>query len=255
MVTRVSQNHVCQSTVIELRQYTLYRGERDTLINLFDAVFIESQEQVGIEVIGQFRDLDDEAKFVWLRGFSDMDERARSLTKFYASSVWKANRDAATATMVDSDDVLLLRPVRSGSGFSLDHSRHNRASDGGERGVVEATILQLESPPMAEALRTFERMIGPLTMASGGRVLAFLVTEASENNYPALPIRQGVNVLAWFSGFTDRVARENYLQYQEDLLRALASVPGSSGVAQVLRLAPTRRSLLHGMSRPSALVG
>ena len=52
--------------VVELRQYTLHPGARDTLVRLFDAHFVESQERCGMRVIGQFRDLDDPDRFVWL---------------------------------------------------------------------------------------------------------------------------------------------------------------------------------------------
>ena len=51
-------------------------GRRDDLIELFDREFVETQEAVGIQVIGQFRDLDDPNRFVWLRGFNDMSARA-----------------------------------------------------------------------------------------------------------------------------------------------------------------------------------
>jgi hypothetical protein len=44
--------------IVELRQYTLYPGKRDVLIDLFDRTFIESQEVLGMRIIGQFRDLD-----------------------------------------------------------------------------------------------------------------------------------------------------------------------------------------------------
>ena len=44
--------------VVELRQYTLRHGQRDVLIELFDRELIETQEAVGMELIGQFRDLD-----------------------------------------------------------------------------------------------------------------------------------------------------------------------------------------------------
>src|SRR5262245_18513215 len=44
--------------VVELRQYTLPPGKRDILNDLFDREFIESQEAVGMTIIGQFRDLD-----------------------------------------------------------------------------------------------------------------------------------------------------------------------------------------------------
>src|SRR3546814_8907243 len=57
--------------VLELRQYTLRPHTRDTLIALFDSTFVESQEAVGMSVLGQFRDLDDPERFVWLRGRSE----------------------------------------------------------------------------------------------------------------------------------------------------------------------------------------
>ena len=130
------------SPIVELRQYTLLPGMRDVLIDLFEAKLVESQETTGMKIIGTFRDLGDETKFVWLRGFGSMDSRGRSLGDFYGGSVWKSNRDAANRTMVDSDDVLLLRPARAGSAFTLDDERPPLdAGNGLDRGIVEATIL------------------------------------------------------------------------------------------------------------------
>ena len=97
--------------VVELRQYTLRHGQRDVLIELFDREFIESQEAVGMELIGQFRDLDRPERFVWMRGFPDMQRRREALEAFYGGPVWKTHAAAANATMVDVDDVLLLRPI------------------------------------------------------------------------------------------------------------------------------------------------
>ena len=57
--------------VVELRQYTLKRGQREALVWLFENFFIEPQEAAGMQVIGQFQDLDDPDRFVWLRGFPD----------------------------------------------------------------------------------------------------------------------------------------------------------------------------------------
>ncbi len=63
--------------IVELRQYTLHPGRRDALIDLFDREFVESQEALGMKIIGQFRDLDNPNRFVWLRGFRDMPSRAK----------------------------------------------------------------------------------------------------------------------------------------------------------------------------------
>ncbi len=70
------------SPIVELRQYVLRPGQRDVLIEPFDAELVETQEDVGMKVIGQFRDLDDPNGFVWLRGFPDMAARTRSLAAF-----------------------------------------------------------------------------------------------------------------------------------------------------------------------------
>ena len=104
--------------IVELRQYTLHPGQRDVLIDLFDREFVESQEALGMKVIGQFRDLDNPNRFVWLRGFRDMPSRAQALKDFYGGPVWKAHREAANATMIDSNNVLLLHPATPTSGFS-----------------------------------------------------------------------------------------------------------------------------------------
>ncbi|MGO4424737.1 NIPSNAP family protein, partial [Streptomyces sp. MCAF7] len=78
---------VGRPAVIELRQYTLRPGRRDELIELFDREFVETQEETGMVVLGQFRDLDDPNRFVWLRGFPDMTVRHRALTAFYGGPV------------------------------------------------------------------------------------------------------------------------------------------------------------------------
>jgi NIPSNAP len=109
--------------IVELRHYTLHPGKRDVLIDLFDREFIETQEAVGIKVIGQFRNVDDPDRFVWLRGFRDMTSRAKALQDFYGGPVWKAHREAANPTMIDSDNVLLLRPALPTSGFSLENTK------------------------------------------------------------------------------------------------------------------------------------
>src|SRR5512140_1037618 len=100
--------------VVELRQYTLKPGARDELLALFDKFFVDGQAASGIRVLGAYRDAKDANRFVWFRGFRDMASRRASLAGFYGGPVWKAHRTAANATMIDSDDVLLLRPLDRG---------------------------------------------------------------------------------------------------------------------------------------------
>src|SRR5207249_2492686 len=133
--------------IVEPRQYTLHPGKRHVLIDLFDREFIEPQEALGMKVIGQFRDVNHRNRFVWLRGFRDMASRAQALQDFYGGPVWKAHRETANATMVDSDNVLLLRPALPTSGFSFDGRHHLRASrpNAVPKELVVATIYYFDA--------------------------------------------------------------------------------------------------------------
>jgi hypothetical protein len=55
----------------------VFGGRRDTLIELFDREFVIPQERLGLRLFGQFRDLGDPDRFVWLRGFASWEERPR----------------------------------------------------------------------------------------------------------------------------------------------------------------------------------
>jgi hypothetical protein len=226
---------------VELRQYTLHPGKRDVLIELFDREFIESQEAVGIKVIGQFRDLDDPNRFVWLRGFRDMPSRAKALEDFYGGPVWGAHREAANATMVDFDDVLLVRPALPTYGFSLEGSHPAPGAEEIPRGLVVATVYQLSAPAGDDVVDFFER----------ASILALFVTENSTNTFPALPVREGENVLVSFSRFRDDAAYEKHVATLAGFPRWKGGISARlarrlNGPPQILKLSPTARSHLHG---------
>jgi quinol monooxygenase YgiN len=238
-------------SVIELRQYTLHAGQRDTLIDLFEQHFIESQEQTGLRVIGQFHDLDKPDRFVWLRSFRDMPARKAALESFYGGPVWKARREAANATMIDSDNVLLLRPAYAQSGFDLAGlQRPALDAAAGSAGLVVATIYYLHEPATPALLKLLRTRLEPQLRADGVRVLASFVTEAAANTFPALPVRLDEPVLVVFSAFDDEQA------FARDAAARAASAawreidkrlqPYLKQPAEVLRLAATRRSLLRG---------
>jgi NIPSNAP len=236
--------------VVELRQYTLHPEKRDVLIELFDREFVESQEALGMKVIGQFRDLDDPNRFVWLRGFRDMASRAKGLQDFYGGPVWKAHREVANSAMIDSDNVLLLRPVDANAGFPFAASDRlplgiNRTANG----LLIATIYDFDAPVDKEFTDFFDETLRPLLVSAGASIVACLMTESSPNNFPALPVREGENVYVWFSRFPGAAAYERYLaelarsprwggEISEELMRRLKGHP------QTLKLAPTARSQL-----------
>ncbi|MEU4093834.1 NIPSNAP family protein [Streptomyces sp. NPDC026673] len=191
--------------IVELRQYTVRPGARDTLIELFEREFVTGQEAAGIRVGGRFRDLDDPDRFVWMRAFPDMAARTRALHAFYDGPVWRAHRDAANATMTDSDDVLLLR----GPGY--------RVPD--DAGLVVATVCHPADPP-------------GFTPPAAAR--AVHRTEHAANGFPALPVRTGEDVVVWFADRAEADACPGEPAPPAGSERRLLRPP------QRLRLAPVR---------------
>jgi NIPSNAP len=229
--------------VVELRQYTLHRGQRDVLIDLFDREFVETQEDVGIAVLGQFRDLDEPDRFVWLRGFPGMPARAESLHRFYSGPAWKANSAAANATMIDSDNVLLLRPVTARSGFPAGPGRPPIGPATPPRSAVLATIYYRDRPFDEAFADLFDQRVRPLLSAAGAAPLACFQTEYAENTFPALPVRTGENAFVWFARFPTVAHLDAHLDQPDPALPVLTDV--LSGPPERLRLAPTARSQLR----------
>src|SRR5258708_9269664 len=240
------------SHIVELRQYTLRPGKRDVLIDLFENEFIEPQEAVGMTIIGQFRDLDDPNRFVWMRGYPDMPSRAKSLAGFYDGALWMSRRDAANATLLDNDNVLLLRPTHPHGAFTLEpHARPTPGPLGARRGLVIATIYHIDPTDEKEAefVEFFQRTVTPLLTQAGAPVTASFVLERSSNTFPRLPVRDGEHVFVWFSTFA---SVEGYEQSKATLVAAPAwrdsvAVELSARIRepQTLRLSPTALSLVH----------
>lgn len=233
--------------VVELRQYTLHPGQRDTLIELFDREFVETQEALGMRVIGQFRDLDDPDRFVWLRGFADMAARRRGLEAFSGGPVWAAHRGAANATILDSDNVLLLRPAWPGAASTLRSGRRADQGDAGmPQGLVVVTIFHLWESPAPELLAWCRGPMAGTLNAGGALKQAWYVIESRANDFPRLPVREGEHVLIGLAVFPDPTAFERFqhsgrwaMDVAPEMSKWLARQPESH------RLAPTARSALH----------
>jgi hypothetical protein len=222
--------------VIELRQYTLKAGQRDTLIDLFERHFIESQEAAGMTLVGQFRDRRREDRFVWLRGFANMDTRHKALESFYGGPVWAAHRNAANATMLDSSDVLLLKPARPELAFRLDSAAGTRRSD--RVVTVLAGVYQMPRPVDAQTVARFERHVVPRLQVHGITLEGVFITEPSPNTFTRLPVREGEHVLVWFG----TIASDQLSGSSVDRLASLFALDDQQ--VTLLELEPTPRSRL-----------
>jgi hypothetical protein len=227
--------------IVELRRYTLRPGQRDVLIELFDREFVETQEATGMRILGQFRDLGDPDQFVWVRSFPDMAVRLSALTAFYSGPVWKAHAAAANATMIDVDNVLLLKPAGQRGDFRLTpNGRDTPASS-----LVVATIYDLPTPVDDAMVGFFETTVQPLLEKAGGTPLGLMRTEYAENDFPGLPIRTGVHKLVSFTSYPSTVTRAEISGKLADLPEWADTVAGALPEAEQLLLSPTDRSLLR----------
>lgn len=232
--------------VVELRQYTLHPGQRDVLIDLFDREFVETQEAVGMQVMGQFRDLDDPDRFVWLRGFADMAARQRGLQAFYGGPVWAAHREQANATMADSDNVLLLRPAWAAAAFPGSGSRPPPGTTAPAAGLLDATVFYLREPAGPALLALARGLLSTVLAEGGARSLGWYVTEPSANNFQRLPVREGEPVLLGLALFDDAAAFGAFAASGDWSRRAQpALAPYLAREPESHRLVPTARSAIR----------
>lgn len=251
MSTLVQAETLSAPSVLELRQYKISAGKRDRMITVFDGKLIEGQEDVGMRLLGQFRDLDDADRLTWLREFPNMDAREKSLTAFYTGPVWKAHRSEANPLIDVSENVLLLRPAGADLALAAPptSARAKLGSQPSAAGLFVATIYYLWKDPAEGFTTFFQSRLAPELAGAGLPVLGAYVSEPTPNNFPKLPVRQHEKVFVWFTRVDDASA---YEKARANLSARLGG--GSLGAeladhqerqAQVLRLAPTSRSLLR----------
>lgn len=233
--------------VVEFRNYLTQPGQRDALIALFEREFIDPQEALGAHVIATFRNIDNPDNYVWLRGFADFDTRLAALDGFYTSDVWKRNRAQANAAMIDSDDVLLLRPIAGD--VTRDPSERPPIGAPTASAIIVATTYFPAHHGEETFAAVFSRDLAPVLKHTSADLLATFATEHSPNNYPRLPVRENESV---FVSLTRFASNAEYQAHAAALAgspewRALAPAVNRALKAptQTLRLQPTARSLLR----------
>jgi hypothetical protein len=222
--------------IVELRQYTLHPEARDTLVRVFEEHFIEGQEHYGMRILGQFHDLADPDRFVWVRAFPDMSARTQALEGFYSGPVWKEHGPVANATMVDHTNVLLLKPAAPDLGLRFDPElRPARDAPEAPGGLVLVTIAHLAAPATPAVVTSLCAEREP------GTLLGRLVTEPARNPVARLPVREDANVLVTLTSHPGAS--------HPDTSHPGARRPSPAGALvsheEQLRLRPTRRSFLR----------
>jgi len=182
--------------IIDLRNYTLNPNTRDKFIERCETLIFPEQKRLGATILGTFRDADNPNGIVWLRAMPDMPERKRILTAFYSKGeVWKANRREVNSWIVDSDNVLLVKPAELMPVSDLKTTNSDNSV------VVMYTCLRKEPFIVAQELDDVSEAISDI----GGRLLVKLETDPSKNNYPLHPIRTGEFGYVLFASFDPKL--------------------------------------------------
>ena len=174
--------------------------------------------------------------------------QAAALRAFYSGPVWSRHGAAANAAMVNSDNVLLLKPASAVEPFqhNIHRSQENARLQAG--GLVVANTCSLAPRTEEEFAVFFSEQALPVIQDAGARIDALLVTDRSFNSFPRLPVREGETVFVWLECHADEKAYANYQGRLNEKRNWTAEIyPWMDSQCwrriEVVRLTPTPQSL------------
>ncbi len=174
--------------VIELRNYLLKPNVRDKFAAYFADYFVDSQNIIGGNVLGQFFVDGNPDNFFWVRGFKNMQTRSRFLNEFYYGDVWKKFGSDANEMMIDSDNVYLLKPLNESQIF-----RKQR--------FIRINFYFAADGKLSELIEFSQSKFAEEFAESKDSNVSFWLSELAENDFPRLPAFQHENLLVIARGF------------------------------------------------------
>jgi hypothetical protein len=222
--------------LVELRNYVLAPSAAPAFAEHFERHFLASQEELGMDIVGQFTVPGDDGRFVWIRRFSSPSTRGAALSAFYTGPVWKEFGPRANELMVDHTDVHLLVP--DDPDFAADHVPHaSRSGPAGLAGLAGSTVVAAVFELGGGSLGPAGDVDAGTEGGAGVRELGRLVTAGVANDFPRLPVHEGGAVGVWL--LADEVGGRAATALAE-------TVADRRGLGlHILRLAPTRHSTLR----------
>ena len=224
--------------VIEFRRYTTVEGGQAAFTRYFETLFPEAFQQLGALALGQFTERGNPNSFLWMRGFTSWEQRAVANAAFYYGPVWKEHKATLNGLMTDSDNVLLLCPLRPGSGVPVMPAVDPVLEADGAQGEAIAVICTVQPGQ----LERFAELAAPAFAAwndAGWRGAGTLVTLDMPNNFPQLPVRGDGPHLVWL-GIAAPGNQSPAVEALADAARDLLREP-----PELVLLRPTHRSRLR----------
>lgn len=237
--------HLNDYQVVELRRYDIAPGQRDRFVRYFDTYFPEAFEQLDCMVFGQFDDRAAPTKFVWLRGYRDINARPIVDSAFYYGPVWREHRVKVNALFPgESDNVLLLHPLAQDTQIPVLPAVDPVDEAHDARGIVVAQIFAVkkgeEDAFANKAQAEFARY-----KSANVRPAGVLVTLDVPNNFPQLPVRTDGPFLVWLGVVKDDAALKQFEPLASEVEHALGDTGMLRGTPERLVLDPTPRSRLR----------
>jgi hypothetical protein len=240
--------HLKDFQVIEFRRYTVKEGKREHFAEYFESYFPEAFQQMGAMAFGQFFERKNPVGFTWIRGFKNTDARAIVNAGFYYGPLWREHASTMNSLMVDSDNVLLLRPLRPERGVSVLPSVDPVTEGKGAQGVVVAQIFAVKANSVDAFAQQAEATFAGYR-AAGAREAGVLITLDAPNNFPQLPVRTDGPYLVWLGIIKDNQTLDTrFTPLTERSLQSLSAMGLLRSAPELVILDPTRRSRLRWLT-------
>jgi hypothetical protein len=147
--------------------------------------------------------------------------------------------------LVDSDDVLLLRPLDPEHGIPVFPSVDPIKEENGAQGVVVAQIFGVK-PNNVDAFAQQAEATFASYRAAGAREAGILVTLDAPNNFPQLPVRTDGPYLVWLGIVKDHKTLQTQLTpLAERSMGPLSATGLLRTTPELVILDPARRSRLR----------
>lgn len=197
-------------SVIELRNYILKPGMRDSFINYFEDNLILTQYCLNGYPLGQYRVKGLEENFFWIRGFENMKQRSTFLPAFYLGPTWKKYKKIPNSLLANNDNVNLLHPLEL-ENDSLVLADAIESSLLMSRNGITVIDFYTANTKLDLLKALFARNYLPLIRSLGLEDYTLWISEPQKNDFPQLPVFQDKNLLVMITHY------KNELNYTEQI--------------------------------------